>query len=186
MGSMRTTAACLVFVGALATVPAVAATQRPARNGAPASASITLEHDLDAAILTRINAVRGARGLRQIKLNAHLAAAAASHSRELAMTGLFQHESADGAPFWKRVERYYPSAGFRTWNVGETLLWWSPETDAATTVADWLASPPHRKILLSPVWREIGVSAVHDPGAPGAYHGLEVTIVTADFGARTR
>jgi hypothetical protein len=36
------------------------------------------------------------------------------------------------------------------------------------------------------VWHELGISAIHDPAAPGRYRGLEVTIVTADFGVRTR
>jgi len=101
-------------------------------------------------------------------------------------TGLFQHESSDGSAFWKRVERYYGSVGYQRWDVGETLLWSSPDTTASTAVSDWLASPPHRKILLDAGWFEVGVSAVHDTSAPGAFDGVEGTIVTADFGARTR
>jgi uncharacterized protein YkwD len=45
-------------------------------------------------------------------------------------------------------------------------------------------SPEHKAILLTPRWREIGLSAVHSSGAPGTYGGREVTIVTADFGVR--
>jgi uncharacterized protein YkwD len=48
----------------------------------------------------------------------------------------------------------------------------------------WLNSPPHRKILLTPRWREVGLSAVHTASAPGVYRGLEVTVLTADFGTR--
>ncbi len=48
----------------------------------------------------------------------------------------------------------------------------------------WLASPEHRKNLVDPTWREIGVSAVHVAHAPGVYHGRDVTIVTTDFGVR--
>jgi len=50
-------------------------------------------------------------------------------------TGLFQHESSDGSAFWKRVERYYGSVGYQRWDVGETLLWSSPDTTASTAVA---------------------------------------------------
>jgi hypothetical protein len=37
---------------------------------------------------------------------------------------------------------------------------------------------------MNPRWREIGVSAVHENAAPGVYKGLDVTIVTTDFGVR--
>ena len=40
------------------------------------------------------------------------------------------------------------------------------------------------KNMLDPHWREIGISAVHAPQAPGVYRGLAVTIVTTDFGVR--
>jgi uncharacterized protein YkwD len=48
----------------------------------------------------------------------------------------------------------------------------------------WMNSPPHRANLLAPIWREIGLGAVHSDAAPGVYQGLAATIVTADFGAR--
>jgi uncharacterized protein YkwD len=186
MGTVRAWTAVLVLVAALAAVPLVSAAQRPTGLRPTARAAITLEPRLDDAIVARLNAVRLSYGLGRVVLNTHLAAAAAMHSRELAAAGVFEHASPDGTAFWKRIERYYPATGFRAWDVGETLLWWSPGTTAATTVADWLASPHHRAILLTPSWREIGVAAVHDPAAPGVYRGLEVTIVTADFGTRTR
>ena len=50
----------------------------------------------------------------------------------------------------------------------------------------WLASPPHRANLLDPHWREVGLSAVHATSAPGVYGGEAATIVTADFGVRSR
>jgi uncharacterized protein YkwD len=48
----------------------------------------------------------------------------------------------------------------------------------------WLGSPEHRKNMLTARWREIGVAAVHVAGAPGVYKGMDVTIVTTDFGVR--
>ena len=47
-----------------------------------------------------------------------------------------------------------------------------------------MKSPEHRANLLSAKWREIGLSAVHVQAAPGTFDGLDVTIVTADFGVR--
>ena len=167
----------------LLAAPALAGTTQPAGVSA-ARAGLSWRPALGGAILSRLNAVRAARGLGRLRLSSELAAAARLHSRQMATTGRFQHESSDGSPFWRRVERYYASAGFRTWNVGETLLWWSPGTTAANVVAAWLASPEHRRILLDPRWRQVGVGVVHDSYARGAFYDQPATIVTADFGFR--
>jgi uncharacterized protein YkwD len=56
--------------------------------------------------------------------------------------------------------------------------------DPAGALKLWMNSPEHRANLLSPTWREVGVSALHVAAAPGAFKGLDVTIVTTDFGFR--
>jgi uncharacterized protein YkwD len=48
----------------------------------------------------------------------------------------------------------------------------------------WMNSPEHRANILTPRWREVGISAVHVLGAPGTYDGRTVTIITTDFGIR--
>jgi uncharacterized protein YkwD len=45
-------------------------------------------------------------------------------------------------------------------------------------------SPGHRKNILTPRWREIGLSAVTVRSAPGVFSGRDVVIVTTDFGVR--
>jgi uncharacterized protein YkwD len=150
------------------------------RHGAK-SVTAALEH----AVIGRINLIRRGRGLRALRFNSRLAAAADFHSRDMARKGYFEHESANGTAFWRRIERFYPSRGFRSWTVGENLLWASDTYGAAFAVREWMNSPPHRENILSRDWREIGIGAVNVASAPGAYGGRAVTIVTADFGART-
>ena len=140
--------------------------------------------DLAAQVLVAVNTLRAQHHLSALKGSPSLAAAAGVHGREMAEQGYFSHDSADGSAFWKRIERFYPSKGRRYWTVGENLLWSSPDVDAAQTIQLWLDSPPHRRILLAPEWREIGISALQSSSAPGVYDGLPVTIVTADFGTR--
>jgi uncharacterized protein YkwD len=140
---------------------------------------------LESNVLQRINQVRRQHGLQPLRLSANLAAAAAQHSNEMGADGYFAHESVDGSAFWKRVIRWYPSRGSHTWTVGENLLWSSPDVTPSGAVTMWMNSPEHRANLLSRAWREIGLSAVHFDSAPGAYGGRPVTIVTADFGARS-
>jgi uncharacterized protein YkwD len=98
--------------------------------------------------------------------------------------GYFAHESAGGEAFWKRVRRYYKQGKYRYWSVGENLLWSSPGVDASGAIQMWMNSPEHRANMLDRHWREVGLGAVHVTVAPGAFEGLEVTIVTADFGIR--
>jgi uncharacterized protein YkwD len=159
--------------------PAHAATTQGA-SGARSAASA-----LETAVLGRINRVRRGRGLRALRWNKRLAAAADSHSRDMGKKGYFEHESANGAAFWRRIERFYPSRGFRSWTVGENLLWASDTYGSAFAVHEWMTSPPHRENILSRDWRELGIGAVTFQAAPGVYGGRTVTIVTADFGART-
>jgi uncharacterized protein YkwD len=140
---------------------------------------------LESSVLQRINQVRREHGLQPLRASAKLAAAAAQHSNEMGADGYFAHESVDGSAFWKRVVRWYPSSGRRSWTVGENLLWSSPDVTPSGAVTMWMNSPEHRANLLSRAWREIGLAAVHVDSAPGVYSGRPVTIVTADFGARS-
>jgi uncharacterized protein YkwD len=138
----------------------------------------------ESGIIGRVNALRGARGLRPLRVSRALNAAATYHTTQMGLRGFFEHESANGAPFWRRIERFYPSRPFRTWSVGENILWGSPDIGANEAVREWMLSPPHRANLLSREWREIGLGAINFTSAPGEYRGRKVTIVTADFGAR--
>jgi uncharacterized protein YkwD len=154
-------------------------TTRPA---APAGAKRGLSA-LELDIVGRINAQRGARALRPLRVSRGLTAAASAHSRQMGQMGYFEHESFNGAPFWKRIERYYP-AGRGYWSVGENIFWESPDTSGSSAVHEWMSSPPHRQNILTREWRDVGVAAVHFDSAPGAFGGRSVTIVTADFGVR--
>jgi uncharacterized protein YkwD len=157
------------------------ATRAPAAARAAVSVSA-----LEAQVLADVNATRRQRGLRPLRFSVALARAADAHSRDMARRGYFSHTSADGAAFWRRVERFYPSAGFRSWSVGENLVWASPDLSSSSALSMWMGSPPHRGNLLNRQWREIGLSAVHVTAAPGVFGGQAVTIVTANFGSRTR
>ena len=158
-------------------------TAKPAQPAAPASSAILSGYEFD--IVRRMNAIRTARGLRALRVSRQLSAAAAYHTNQMGLLGFFEHESANGADFWKRIERFYPSRQAHSWSVGENILWGSPEISASTAVREWMQSPPHRANILSREWREVGLGAAHFSSAPGRYRGGAVTIVTADFGART-
>jgi uncharacterized protein YkwD len=150
----------------------------------PRIAGITRVSTLETSVLQQLNAIRAQHGLVPLKLSAKLSQVANDHSVQMGQDGYFAHEDATGAAFWKRIERAYPSSGWKYWAVGENLLWSSPDVDGPGALKLWMASPEHRKNILTAKWREIGISAVHVLAAPGTYNGLDVTIVTTDFGVR--
>ena len=150
---------------------------------APTSTSTRLK-TLDTSLLTQINVVRRAHALTPLKLSRQLTVAADQHTTDMGQAGYFSHTSRDHTPFWKRIERSYPSTGHRTWSVGENLLYVTPQVDAGEAITLWMNSPGHRANLLHPSWREIGIATRHTTTAPGIYDNNAVTIITTDFGAR--
>jgi uncharacterized protein YkwD len=139
---------------------------------------------LNRQVFAAINKFRVAHGLVALRNSGALARSARQHSLEMGKDGYFDHPSADGSAFWKRIQHYYPANGYSYWSVGENLVWQAPSLSAAAALSQWIASPPHLKNLLSPQWRQIGVSAVTVADAPGVYHDRRVTIITTDFGVR--
>ena len=168
---------------ALALVAAFGAFVAPAAVPASSAPEVALT-SLESGVLGQLNAIRVQYGLRPVTVSVRLTDAAAQHSNEMGADGYFEHPSYDGTAFWKRIGRWYGSNGFGYWSVGENLLWSSPQVDPADALQLWMNSPEHRANILAARWRQIGISAVHLQAAPGAYHGLPVTIITTDFGVR--
>jgi uncharacterized protein YkwD len=174
---IRIAAALALAALALLVTPA-GAMEGPAMAPPPVPALRTSADSLAAAIRLRIDAVRQSHGLRSLRAAPGLGRSARLHAHAMAARGFFSHDSTDGASAGDRIRRYYAGS----W-VGETLLWRSPGVTAQQVVAMWMASPPHRRVLLLPAFRDIGIGVVRASAAPGAFGGLDVTIVVADFGA---
>ena len=160
-----------------------------ARAAAPRRPVACARCDSDVAVVTarllaEINAERRASGLYVLVVSPALAEAAGYHDRQMLEQGFFGHDSPDGASFWQRLTRFYPPQTGRYWAVGENLLRASPGAAAETMLRSWLASAPHRRVLLDPSWRSIGLAIRHVSAAGGVYSGRPVTVVTADFGVR--
>ena len=139
---------------------------------------------LDLSLLAQLNRIRGDHGLVPLTPSPGLAAAALQHTRDMVGNGYFAHASADGTPFWRRIELYYPQSGYAYWSVGENLLWTSGPPSANAELDAWMASPAHRANILDPGWRQIGIASLSAAHAPGAFAGLDVTVITTDFGVR--
>jgi uncharacterized protein YkwD len=142
--------------------------------GGPAGAATFAERTAQDQLLTEINEARGAQGRLPLRQSAVLTRPAHRQSAFVARTGAMAHEGPDGSPFYVRLYQ----AGFpRSKAVAETLgiVTGCNTSASARIVKMWLASPPHRRILLSPRYRVVGVgvAADRDCGSTG---------YTADFG----
>jgi uncharacterized protein YkwD len=147
--------------------------------------TLAASDQLESSVLEELNAIRRSHGLVPVRLSRPLSAAADEHSRSMGAFGYFEHDSRDGSAFWKRIKRFYGSSGFGRWSVGENLLWSSGRVDASAAVKLWMESPGHRANILAARWREVGLSAVSVPAAPGVFGGRDVVIITSDFGVRS-
>jgi uncharacterized protein YkwD len=94
--------------------------------------------------LCLINRQRARNGRRGLVSDRRLARAAGRHAADMARRNYFGHVSPSGASPLRRVR----AAGWRG-GIGEALAWGcgSLSTPAATIRA-WMASPPHRAIML--------------------------------------
>jgi len=144
-----------------------------------ATAGVRDANAIESPLLEKLNATRRSHGLPALRRSGALARAAADHARAMGQRGFFSHSSADGTSAAARIRRYYRGSA-----VGETILWRSPDIGAAQAISTWLNSPPHRAILLSRGYRDVGFAAVRVENAGGAYGNRSVTIIVADFGAR--
>jgi uncharacterized protein YkwD len=150
----------------------------------PATASAGSTHSsqhsswlaVDRDVLRQMNQIRVAHHLPPLSLSPNLSAAALQHSREMLADGYFAHNSANGTPFWQRIRSFYPEPRIGYWSVAENLYWTPGRANAAGGMKAWMTSPQHRRNILDPKWRQVGIAAVGNLGA---------TIITADFGVRS-
>jgi hypothetical protein len=124
-----------------------------------------------ADLVARINHERVARGMAPYALNADLTRAAQAHANDIASTGNYSHIGSDGSTVFDRVARV--GFGAYSWGrrLGENWAWYP---NAATAMAMWMDSPPHRANILHPLYREIGVGIAPSRGN---------TVFVVDFGA---
>jgi uncharacterized protein YkwD len=149
--------------------------------------SVSATPDLAQSLVAEVNRTRRAHGLRPLRYSAPLTKAATAHAQALATAGMFTHAwPTTGKLFSSWIRGFYSPRGFRVWSVGENLLWASPGFTPPNAVRQWLDSPTHRRVLLTPSWRELGIGVVSAAGAPGAYGGNDIQIAAAEFGTRSR
>jgi uncharacterized protein YkwD len=169
--------AALSVAGSLARPAAATAASCAGASAIPGKAN---RSQLARAVVCASNQVRRSHGLRKLSVNPQLSRAARRHSLDMVRRGYFAHTGPSGDSFVQRIRATGYLSSARTWLVGENLAWGSgAAASPSRIVAAWMHSPEHRKILLRPSYREVGVGVVeagpHPKAAPQA-------TFTADFG----
>ena len=163
--------ALLALVVLVAAPAGFAAQSRTA--GAASQATST-----ERAVISAINEVRAEHGLRPLRFAAGLWRAARGHSRDMGANDYFSHSSLDsGESFDERVLQFQNRRQVR-W-LGETIGWGSGAlAEPREMVRMWMESPPHRRTLLDPRFRLVGVGIW-----AGTFQGHDgARVFTADFG----
>lgn len=112
------------------------------------------DYEFAARVLTLVNGERAARGLAPLEVHPSLAAAAQAYARLLVTTDSFSHEGPDGSTIASRIHGAgFPGPAY----LAETLWSGVGPIPPEQVVSAWLASQPHRKQILSPVFRLAGI-----------------------------
>jgi uncharacterized protein YkwD len=168
--------ALLATVATLAVALGAATDSRAAScASASASAASVPAPTAGAAVRCLVNAERTSRGLPALAPSDRLSAAAGAHSADMVARRFFDHVSPGGATLTDRVRR----AGYPGRTLGEDIGWGTYELGSpAAIVRAWMHSPPHRAVILSPRFREIGVGIAlgtpTEPTTDGAVYVLDL------------
>jgi uncharacterized protein YkwD len=125
-----------------------------------------------AQVLVLFNRQRAVHGLARLTVDVKLGKAADSHSADMLRRGYFSHNGPQGK--WDvRIRRYVSRS-----TVAEILSYGSGRSATPSgMVTAWMHSPEHRRIILMPGLRRVGLGI-----ATGAYRGQDhVAMATADF-----
>jgi uncharacterized protein YkwD len=108
-------------------------------------------HNPAVAVQIIVNYERSRVGAGPLAIDPLIASAASGHSSEMAAYNRPDHRGADGSSPADRMRRHNVIFGA----AGEVIA--AGYQGYLTVVAGWMNSPPHRKIILDPAYRRIGV-----------------------------
>jgi uncharacterized protein YkwD len=179
---LRTVCAVLTASACLIPAPAARAADAADCPGALDKPTAATTAAAAGAIACLVNQERAARGLRSLTRDADLGQSARRQANDMVRREFFAHVSPGGTTFGDRLRQAGYGDG-RSWRAGEALGWGTGARATPNALVDeWLASPPHRRILLDAGFRELGVGVA--AGAPratasddGATYALDLGVV---------
>jgi uncharacterized protein YkwD len=139
---------------------------------------------IDAATFCLIEQVRSTNYLPSLHLSYSLQRVATGQTQDMVAGDYFGDDSISGlTPMQRILATPYPSHAARV-NSAQNIGWATgPLATPAGMVEAWMHSPPHREIILTARFRDIGVGVT--PAAPSSLaNGLEGATYTLELGER--
>jgi uncharacterized protein YkwD len=139
---------------------------------------------INASTLCLINQVRMSYRLHRLRFSPPLQSVAVGQARDMVIGDYFGDMSLSGrTPLQRILATGYPGHAWRL-STAQNIGWATgPLATPAEMVEAWMRSPPHRKIMLTPSYQDIGVGVA--PAAPSSLsQGLTGATYTIEFGRR--
>jgi uncharacterized protein YkwD len=137
-----------------------------------AACQITRNNDYDQEILALINQARMDAGLNPLASQNQLAAAALTHSTDMACNDFVDHTGSDGSTWKSRIE----TQGYDDAYVSENIYVGNPDFGGTAQGAFdwWMNSQVHRDNILSPKVTEVGIGYAFNPSSTyGGYFTVD-------------
>jgi len=128
--------------------------------------------DLEARLLSEVNAVRARHHLIPLQRSADLDRVALLHSLDMASRNYLSHHSPEGTNPVDRISR----SGLSGFTLAAENLGKTNRPDPNREIVDsWLASPDHRRNLLTPPFNTTGIGIASAPDGSLIYTQVYVT-----------
>jgi len=136
------------------------------------------------AVSCLLNRKRANHGLRHLKRNGSLKHAAQRHNHYMKGHRCFSHECPGERSVLSRLQAVdYITGGLRAWRYGENIAYGGRNLGTAKAIVRaWMHSPAHKRNILDPRFRQIGIG--FNRGIPRKPHA-HGAIYTTDFGMRS-
>jgi uncharacterized protein YkwD len=110
--------------------------------------------DDEQVLFRKLNAVRAAAGVPELKWNPLLAQAARQHAERMAREGTISHKFSGELPMAKRLQQQGVHFSASAENVAD-----APAVDELQE--GWMQSPPHHANMVSPKYNSVGIGVAH-------------------------
>jgi uncharacterized protein YkwD len=132
------------------------------------------------ATLCLLNEERMRHGLSIVHTTAALRAAAKNYARNMVTHNFFDHRTPGGQDLVARLRRFGYVHSAEHYALGEALAWGTNEAGSPVDIVrDWLHSAEHRRIMLEPRFRQVGIGVSFgapvdlEPGESGATYAVD-------------
>ncbi|MGM0853916.1 MAG: cell wall-binding repeat-containing protein [Bacillota bacterium] len=122
-----------------------------------------LRYSMEKQILDQANALRARHLIAPLQADSEAREVARAHSKDMAERNFFSHDNPDGLSSFQRMDQ----AGISYSSAGENIA--AGQFNAIAAHDAWVNSSGHRKNLLSPLFKKLGVG-VHFGGEYGVYY----------------